>query len=228
VNRGRYHSLILATAIAVSIEACAVGASSTEPTPVPPVNAERGNGLAADHAGEAPEPERQGPEIVEPDNRPIDEADQNYWAIVDRALAIEEPDPATSILAEIEAALGLGELRLIGTEIEDMTDGQWGEELNYLLEDGSTLRIWWQTLHPNWDRTPLTEDDLLAGWPPGVDAALDNRSSGHIQVVFQSSNILGLVVVSKPPIAGAGVPDEYDATRIESLARTMYNVLAGT
>lgn len=187
--------------MAITVGACSVGESSTEPTSVP---------VAGDHAGEAPEPQEQGREIVEPDNRPIDEADQNYWAIVDRALAIDEPDPATSTLADIEAALGLGELRLIGTRVEDMTDGQWREELKYLLEDGSILSVWWQTLHPDWDRTPLTDDELLVGWPDGVDAALDARSSGHVQVLFRGANILGSVVVSKPPIPGAGVPEEFE------------------
>ena len=219
MNRGRLHSAVLVAAIAITTGACSVDASNTHPTAV---------SVATDHPGEAPEPQGPSREVVEPDNRPIDESDQNYWASVDRALAVGEPDPATLILADIETALGLDELRLIGTKVEDMTDGQWREELKYLLDDGSILSVWWQTLHPDWDRTPLTDDELLVGWPDGVDAALDDRSSGHVQVVFRGANILGSVMVSKPPIPGAGVPEDFDAARVESLARAMYDVLAGT
>ncbi len=171
--------------------------------------------------GEAPEPETLPKEIVVGDSQYVAEEERTYDFIVAAALAEDEPPPATRKLTDIETALNVGDLRLISSKTEMMTPDHRREESMYLMTDGSVLTIWWQEIDPEWD--VMSGEELLAGWPTGVEASLNNQRD-FIQVVFSNGAIHGSVVVERDfnnPDARPGLSSQQTI----DLARAMYESL---
>lgn len=151
-------------------------------------------GAGASFNGEAPESEGFPDEIVVGDSRFIAEEERTYDFIVTKSLASDEPPPATNALAKLEVALGITDLRLIGSKTEMVTPDHRREESMFLTPDGGVLTVWWQQVDPTWD--VMGGEDLLEGWPDGVEATISVQS-GHIQVVFSDGRIHGSVVIEK-------------------------------
>ena len=100
--------------------------------------------------GEAPEPRGPLAEIVIGESKFIAEEERGYDFIVAKSLAVDEPSPATNILAELEVALGIADLRLITSDTEMMTPEHRREESMFLMPDQSVLIVWWQETDPAW------------------------------------------------------------------------------
>jgi len=171
--------------------------------------------------GEAPEPSEYSAQIAVGDSHYIAEEERTYDFIVAAALAEDEPPPATQKLTDIEGALNIDDLRLISSNTEWMTPDHRREESMYLMADGSVLTIWWQEIDPEWD--VMGGEELLTGWPTGVEASLNNQRD-FIQVVFSNGAIHGSVVVERDfnnPDARPGLSSQQTV----DFARAMYGSL---
>lgn len=171
--------------------------------------------------GEAPEPSENRAQIVVGDSQYITEEERTYDFIVAAALAENEPPPATQKLADIEGALNIGDLRHISSKTEMTTPDHRREESMYLMTDGSVLTIWWQEIDPEWD--VMSGEELLAGWPAGVEASLNNQRD-FVQVLFSDGAIHGSVVVERDfnnPDARPGL----SLQQTVDFARAMYESL---
>lgn len=185
-----------------------------------------GGALAVGAAGsEAPEPSGPTEEIVVGVSRNVSEEDFLLANQIEEASGNVERELASSVLDRIARALALEGEQLISSTAEMMTDEHRREEALYLLSGGSVLTVWWQEVDPKWDLSRMLEDgEPIDGWPPGTTVALIEQA-GHVQVLFTRGELLGSIVVEKPP----GVPGarpELSTAEIVTLAERAFAALS--
>jgi len=170
--------------------------------------------------GEAPEPEVAPAEIVIGNSVDVVEEEHFLSYIIPESLKEPEKAAATETMRGVERDAGLEDFWLISSKTEMLTESHRRDEALYLLPGQSVLRVWWQQIDLSWDLSILDEGERAqTGWTKGTTATVIDKG-GHIQVIFVQDEIMGSVVLEKPP-GHKNDPYEISPNEVEDLAKKM-------